>query len=128
LFDNRIEGRANRALNTQKMPLPTMRFSFTVVAHDIHNTLQIGWHGMFRYIPCPSLPGRCHALLTHDCLLANGATVVKAGQFAKTVGVNGVTARQILRRLTGREHVFATDGAVVLVLVLEALVSVKDTD
>lgn len=43
------------------------------------------------------------------------------------MGMNRMPARQILRRLTRREHVFPADGAVVLVLVPEALVSVKDT-
>ena len=37
-----------------------------------------------------------------------------------------MTTRQVLRRLTRREHVFTTDGAIVLVLVLEALVRLKD--
>ena len=39
-----------------------------------------------------------------------------------------MTTRQVLRRLTRREHVFTTDGAIVLVLVLEALMSIKDAN
>jgi hypothetical protein len=68
-----------------------------------------------------------HALLTDDSLFANGAAVIKAGEFPETVGVNGVSAGQVLWALARREHVFATDGATVFVLVLEALVRVKDS-
>ena len=67
-------------------------------------------------------------MLTNDRLFANGASIVKTGQFTKAMGVNGVSARQILGRLATAKHVFAANGAVVFVLVLEALVRLKDRD
>lgn len=83
---------------------------------------------MLGNITSSCFPGRCHGLLTHNCLLANGATVVEACELAKAVCVNGVSTGQILRRLATAKHVFATNGTVVLVLVLEALVRLKDRD
>ena len=44
------------------------------------------------------------------------------------MGMNGMSAGQVLRRLSRGKHVFSADGAVVLVLILEALVGIKDTD
>lgn len=40
--------------------------------------------------------------------------------------MDGVSARQVLRRLTGGEHIFAANRAIVLVFVAKALVRVKD--
>jgi len=42
--------------------------------------------------------------------------------------MNRMATRQILWTLTGGKHVFATDRTVVLVLVLEAIVRLKDMD
>ena len=42
--------------------------------------------------------------------------------------MNGMPTGQILWRLSRGEHVFSTDGTIVLVLVFEALMSVKDTN
>jgi hypothetical protein len=42
--------------------------------------------------------------------------------------MDSMTARQVLRRLTRRKHIFSTDRAIVFVLVLETLVGVKDGD
>jgi hypothetical protein len=42
--------------------------------------------------------------------------------------MNGVATRQVLRRLAGREHVFPTNWTIVLILVLEAIVSVINID
>lgn len=83
---------------------------------------------MLRNIPRPRFPRRRHTLLTHHGLFANGAAVIKAREFAETVGVNGVAAGQVLGGLATTKHVFAADGTVVLVLVLEALVGGKDRD
>eukprot|EP00977_Amphora_coffeiformis_P029834 scaffold42983_cov176-Amphora_coffeaeformis.AAC.5 len=44
------------------------------------------------------------------------------------MGVNGVSTGQILRRLATTEHVFTTNGAIVLILVLETLVRLKNRD
>jgi hypothetical protein len=121
IFHHRIEGAARRALDAEKVPLSMCAFDFTIVANDIDRALQIGRHGMFNNVPRSRLPGGRHALLRHDRFLANRTTIVKTGQFAKTVCVNGVTARQILRRLARSEHVLATDRTIVLVLVLEAV-------
>jgi hypothetical protein len=128
LFDDRIERVAARALDTKKMPLSPVTFGFAIVAHNIHNPLQIGGHGMFRNIPSAGFPGGRHTLLTDNCLFTDRATVVKPREFPETMGVNRVSARQVLRRLTRGEHVLTADGTVVLVLVLEALVGIKDTD
>lgn len=73
------------------MPLPVGRLGFAIVAHNVHHALQIGWHGVFRNVSSPRLPGRRHALLTDDGLLANGAAVVKSGEFAEAVRMNRVT-------------------------------------
>ena len=91
LFDDGIERTATGALNAQKVPLPVRRFGFAIVAHDIHHTLQIGGHGVFRNVSGPRLPGRRHALLTDDGLFANGAAIVKSGEFAEAVCMNRVT-------------------------------------
>lgn len=110
------------------MPLLSVTLGFTIIAHDINDPLQVGRHGMLRNVPGSRLPRRRHALLTHDSLFANGTTIVKAGQFTKAVRMNGMSTRQVLRRLPRGKHVFATHGAIVLVLVLETLVGVKDRD
>jgi hypothetical protein len=39
-----------------------------------------------------------------------------------------MTTWQVLRRLTRRKHIFSTDRTIVFVLVLEALVGIKDAD
>ena len=44
------------------------------------------------------------------------------------MSVNGMTAWQILGRLTRGKHVFAADRAVVLVLILKTVVTVEDID
>lgn len=83
---------------------------------------------MIGNVPSPGFPGGSHALLTDDRLFTDRAAIVKAGEFAKAMCVNGVTTREVLGRLAGREHVLAADRTVVLVLVFEALVGFKDTD
>ena len=128
LFYHRIEGRTARALNPEKVPLSSMRLGFTIVAHDIDNSLKIGWHGVFGDIPGSCLPGRCHGLLTNNRLFANGASVIEPRQLPKAMSVNGVSTRQILGRLATAEHVFTAYGAVVFILVLEALMRLKDRD
>lgn len=128
LFHDCVERVASRALNTQKVPLPAVTFALTIVAHNVHHALQIGRHGMLGNVPSPGFPSRCHALLTDDRLLADGAPIIKAGKFSETVRMNGVSAGQILRRLARREHVFAAYRTVVLVLVLEALMRTVDAD
>lgn len=123
-----IKGRATRTLDPQEVPLAAVRFRFTVIAHDIHNTLQIRWHGVFGDITCPGFPRSCHGLLAHNRLFANGATVVEACKLSKAVGMDGMSARQILGRLATAEHIFTADWAVVFILVLEALVRLEDRD
>ena len=44
------------------------------------------------------------------------------------MGVNSVSARQILWRLPRGKHILSTDGTVVFVLVLEALMRIKHTN
>lgn len=44
------------------------------------------------------------------------------------MSVNGVAAWQILWRLARRKHIFAADRTVVLVLVLEAVMTMEDID
>ena len=44
------------------------------------------------------------------------------------MSVDGMTTREILGRLPRRKHIFTADGAIVFVLVLEALVCIEDTD
>jgi hypothetical protein len=128
LLDDRIERVAIRALNTKEMPLSPGTFGFAIIAHDIHNPLQVGGHGMLRNVPSAGFPSSRHTLLTHDSLFTDRATVVEPRKFPEAVGVNGVSARQVLWRLTRGEHVLAADGTVILVLVLEALVGIKNAD
>jgi hypothetical protein len=128
LFDYRIEGVAARALDSQKMPVSSMTFRFAIVAHDIHNTLQISRHGVLSNISGTGFPSSCHTLLTDYRLFANGASIIKASQFSKAVRMNGMATWKILWRLARREHVFPADGAIVFVLVFEALMSIKDAD
>jgi hypothetical protein len=127
LFHHGIERIATGALDTQKVPIASVRFAFAIIAHDIDHSLQIPRHGMFGNISRPGFPRGRHALLRDDRLFANGTTIIKASEFAKTVGMNRMSTWQILWRLAGRKHVFAADGAIVLVLVLEALMRIKDT-
>ena len=44
------------------------------------------------------------------------------------MSVNGMPAGKILGGLSRRKHVFSADRTIVFVLVLEALVSIEDTD
>ena len=44
------------------------------------------------------------------------------------MSVNGMSTGQILRRLSGREHIFPAHGAIVLVLILETIVGKEDID
>jgi hypothetical protein len=105
-----IEGQTTRALNAQKASLPSRTLSFTIVAHDIYNTLKICQHEMFGCISCTSFPCGCHAVLTNDSffanalltnvsLFANGAVVIKAGVLLEAMGVNSMTTWSVLRRL-----------------------------
>ncbi len=128
LLHNCVEAAAAGALNPEKVPLSIGRLGLTVIAHDIHRTLEIGWHGVLGNVPGAGFPRGRHALLTDDGLLANGAAIIKASQFAEAMGVNGVPARQILRTLSTAKHIFTADGTIVLVLVLEALVAFKDAN
>jgi hypothetical protein len=128
LLDDRVERVAIRALNTKEMPLPPGTFGFAIIAHNIHNPLQVGGHGMLRNIPSSGFPSSRHTLLTHDCLFTDRAAVVESRKLSETMSVNGVSARQVLWRLTRGEHVLAADGTIVLVLVLKALVGIKDAD
>ena len=96
LFYHGVEGVTGRTLNTQKVPIASMTLGFTIVAHDINHTLQISRHGVFGNVSCSCLPRGCHGLLRHDRLFANGATVIKSGQLAKAMGMNGMSTRQIL--------------------------------
>ena len=105
-----------------------MALRFTIIAHNVDHTLQIRRHGMFRNISRTRFPGGCHTLLRDHRLFANGTTIIKARQFSETMGMDGMATGQILGRLPRREHVFTADGTVVLVLVLEALVCIEDTD
>ena len=91
LFHDGIERATAGTLNAQKVPLPVGRLDLAIVAHDIHHALQIGRHGVFGNISGPRLPGRRHALLTDDGLFANGAAIVKSGEFAEAVCMNRVT-------------------------------------
>jgi hypothetical protein len=110
------------------VPASSVRLGLTIIAHDIYDSLQIWRHGLFGDIARSSLPGSRHGLLRHDSLLADGATVVKASKFAEAMSVNGVAAWQVLWGLTRGEHVFAAHWAIVLVLILETIVRVKDID
>jgi hypothetical protein len=44
------------------------------------------------------------------------------------MGMNSVTAGQVLRRLSRGKHIFSTNGAVVFVFVFQALMCFKDRD
>jgi len=44
------------------------------------------------------------------------------------MSVNRMTTGQVLGGLSRREHVFATNRTIVLIFVLEALMSIKDTN
>jgi len=90
--------------------------------------LQVGGHGVFGNVAGPGLPRRTHGLLTDHGLLADRAPVIEASELPEAMRVYRVSAGQILRRLAGREHVLAAHRTIVLVLVTEALVRVKDGD
>jgi hypothetical protein len=128
LLDDSVKGVASWALNSQKVPVSIAAFGFTVVAHDIDNPLQVTGHGMLGNIARPGFPSRRHTLLAHNRLFTDWAAIIKACQLSKAVCMNGMSTGQILRRLSGREHVLSTNRAVVLVLVSEALMRIKDTD
>ena len=100
LFHHSIERGALGALHTEKVPVPVSALCLAIVAHDIHHPLQVRRHGLFGNVTRTGLPRCCHALLGHDSLFANGAPVVKAGELAEAVGVNGMAAWQVLRTLT----------------------------
>lgn len=127
LFNNGVKGIAIRALDPQEVPIASVALCFTVIAHDVDDTLEVAGHWMLSNISSTSLPSCRHRLLRHNCLLANWTAIIEAGELAEAMSMNGMSARQILGRLTRREHVLATNRAVVLIFVLEALVSVKHT-
>lgn len=83
---------------------------------------------MLRNVSRPGFPRGCHGLLRYHRLFADGTTVVEPCQLSKAVRMNGVSTRQVLRRLPGGEHIFPTDWTVVLIFVLETLVGVEDAD
>ena len=103
-----------------------MTLGFAIVAHNVDHTLQVGRHGLFGNVSSTRFPGSRHALLGDNRLFANGTAVIKAGKLAEAMCVNGMTAWKILWRLAGGKHVFAADGTVILVLILEAVVAFKD--
>jgi hypothetical protein len=110
------------------MPVASVTLGLAVVTHNVDHSLKVSRHGMLCDISGACFPGSSHGLLGHHRLFANGASVIKAGEFAEAMSMNRMTARQILGRLPGREHIFSADRAIVLVFVLETLVSVKNTD
>ena len=126
MFHHGVERAALWALDAKKVPLQIVCFRFTVITHNIDRSLQIRRHGVFGNVPRSRFPGSGHTLLADNRLFANGASIVKAGKFSEAVRVDSMAAREVLRRLSRRKHVFAADGAVVLVLVLKALVCFKD--
>lgn len=128
LLDNGVERAARRALNTKKVPVSSMTLCFAIVAHDIDDTLQVGRHWLLRNITSTSFPCCRHALGRHDSFLADWTTIIKAGKLTETMRMNRMTAGQVLRRLARGKHVFATDGTIVLVLVLEAIVRTEHMD
>jgi len=106
--------------------MPVEILGFAVVAHNIDNSLQVLRHGLLGNVASASFPCCRHTLLRHDRLFANRTTVVETCKLAEAMGVNGVTAGEILRGLPGGKHIFATHGTIVLVLVLETIVREKD--
>jgi hypothetical protein len=110
------------------MPVASVTLGLAVVTHNVYHSLKISRHGMLGDISGACFPSSRHGLLGYDRLFANGASIIKAGKFAEAMRMNRMTTRQILGRLAGREHIFSADRAIVLVFVLEALVSIKDTD
>ena len=83
---------------------------------------------MFCYIAGPGFPCGGHGLLTDHRFLANRTAVVEASQLPEAVRMNGVSTRQVLRRLPRGKHIFSAYRAVVFVLVFQALVRFKDSD
>jgi hypothetical protein len=110
------------------MPVSSWRLDLTIIAHDIDHSLQIRRHGLFGNVPRSGLPGSRHGLLRNNSLLADGAAIIEASKLAEAMSVDGMTAWQILRRLTRGKHVFATDRTVVLVFVLKTVVTDEDID
>lgn len=126
LLHNCVEAVALRALHSKKVPIESGALCFTVITHYVHHALQVGRHGLLCNITSTSFPCCRHALLRHDSLFANGTAIIKARQLAEAVSMNGVSTRKVLRTLTRGKHILATDGTVVLVLSLEAIVRLKD--
>ena len=119
LFHDGVETGTVGTLDAQKVPVAILTARLAIVAHDVHNTGQIGGHGLHLDVPGAGGPRGRHGLLTNDGLLADGAAVVEPGQLAEAVGVDGVTTGQILGRLAGGKHVLAADGTVVPEIKLE---------
>ena len=125
---NSVKAVAVDALDSKEMPAAILAPTFTVVAQNVHYPRKVRWHGLRGHVPRPLCPHPPHGLLVHDALLADRAPVVMTREGTKAVRVYGVPAREILRSLTGAEHVLAAHGAGRLVLVLEAGVGVVDTN
>lgn len=128
LFDHRIEGATVTALDPQKVPVLSVAFRFAIVAHNVHYPLQVAGHRVLGNVSRAGLPRSGHRLLRDHRLFANGAAVVKAGQFAKAVCVDGVAAGQILGRLARGKHVLSAYRAVIFVLIFETPVGVENVD
>lgn len=113
LLHDGVETGTVGTLDAQKVPVAILTACLAVVAHDVDHTGQIGGHWLHLDVPGAGGPSSRHGLLTDDGLLADGAAVVKSGQLAEAVGVDGVAAGQILGRLAGGEHILAADGTIV---------------
>ena len=127
LFDYGIKAAAFWTLDTEKVPISVDTFVFTVIAHNVDDASKVRWHGLHFNVSCTGKPCGCHGLLTDDSLFANGTSIIKRRKFPETMGMNGMTAGQILRRLSGRKHILPTHRTIILILVFHTIMIVIHT-
>ena len=119
-FHHSIKTPTTRTLHSQEMPMTIFTLRFTIIASNVDNPRQVRRHGLQLNITRTCHPCLHHGSTRHYRLFAYRTSIVKGGQIAKTVWVNGMPAGQFLGWETGGEHILATYRTRIFVFVRHA--------
>jgi hypothetical protein len=123
---NRVETGTVSALHSKEMPCSSMVILLAIIASNIDNTTQFGWHWLQGNACCHGIPGRHHAFLRLGRLFTDRTTRVVRCKLTEAVPVNRMTAWHFVTGRTGGKEVFLTDGTIGLVLAHLAVVIVVE--
>jgi hypothetical protein len=123
---NCVETGTVSALHSKKMPRSSMVILLAIIASNIDNTTQLGWHWLQGDACCHGIPGRHHAFLRLGRLFTYRTTRVMCRKLTEAVPMNRVTARHFVTGRTRGKEIFLTDGTVGLVLAHLAVVIVVE--